>query len=214
MYSTGGLARLRNRALSPRFLELSHDDFDMVRDSAAWGLTAIYEPRFRHRLATLACCDSSFLVREAVARRLMTTPDPIAQRLGHRYLPYKFVYTEAIQLTYLFEFSITATIVWLIGCASLYDATPDLGYLRLAVGGSAAVAVGVTWGGYLVRVTRPAEIVFLAALLPVVAASGWVLLLGRDGPSVQRRRAWLALVAACYLGFVLGFLKLWGFIAA
>jgi hypothetical protein len=142
MYATGGLARLREPALSPRFLELTYDDFSEVRVSAAFGLAAIYEPSFRHRLATLACGDSDLAVREEAAQSLLETTD------------------------------------------------------------------------YLMRMTRPTEIVFLAGLLPVVAGAGWVLLLGRDGPSVQRRRAWLVLVAACYVGFVLGFLKLWGFIEA
>ena len=212
LYCTAGLTVLKDATLAPAFLELTRDPFSEVRIRAVEGLSGIYDPQFRSRLASVAWRDPSATARDTAATALMSAPDRLAQRLGRRYRPFDTapVLRDATTLVYLAAFSLTAALLGLIGAASLFSPTPDLSYLRVAAGGLASALVGAIWGGRLLSLSMGVEIALLVGALPCTAAVGWAVLRGRDGPVPARRRAWLGLIGASYVGFALGWLWLWG----
>jgi HEAT repeat protein len=213
-FCAGGLVRLGDWQDAETFLGLLRDPSEYVRTVAAAGLARTYRPDHRLPLGRLACCDDSSLVRNAAARALVDAPDPLAKRLGARYEPVRRspVATPALVLRYLLGFLLTAAVLGMIGFATVSRGTEWVGSARAAVGTFAAGVVGLVWGGSMPHVVRAVELWFVCGLLPFVGILGVVAVRARAHQRAARTRMWIGVTAACYAGFGLGWVWLWGFL--
>jgi hypothetical protein len=208
-YCSLGLAALRDRSLAPRLVELLDDRASCL--NAAAGLAGIDATAYRVRLGRMACCDASGSVRETVVRILQGSADPVARRIGRRYeKPYVRPDLElAITLRNITKFGLTAGVLAILGCLTLLPGAAGV-RVRAVPACVAAFVVGLVWGRVLPEVWLIVELEFLVLVLPLTATCGWMLVRAADGAGSPRTRSWLAIVGACYAGFAIGWVWLWG----
>jgi len=165
-------------------------------------------------LARVARGDKEVSVRDAAANWLLRSGDPLAMRLGRRYMPIALSPARqvAIELRYAVMLSVTfLAVLGIAFWALLYRRGPE--GPRRAIVALAACALGlggVLWGGSITNVTAIVEHLLLLLVVPLAGAA--VYLFGPPAKLERFRLPFITSVSAFYLGYGAGWLWLWGYL--
>jgi len=212
-YAARGLGYLGDPRATDALLAMVGDP-TFAREAAIGALGRMYEPSFRTMLARVARGDKEVSVRDAAANWLLRSGDPLAMRLGRRYMPIALSPARqvAIELRYAVMLSVTfLAVLGIAFWALLYRRGPE--GPRRAIVALAACALGlggVLWGGSITNVTAIVEHLLLLLVVPLAGAA--VYLFGPPAKLERFRLPFITSVSAFYLGYGAGWLWLWGYL--
>lgn len=215
-----GLGKIGDHRAGDPLLSALGDPEWGTRAAASAALGRIYEPRFLRPIAGVARGDSEIMTRDTAATVLIhEIHDPVGMRLGRRYKPIALSPARrgAIVMRSLVSLAVTGLLLLGVGALGTYLAGRAGGWrcwLAAGAAASAASVLGFVWGFVIENTSGSVENALLFGLVPAVGLFGFGVVVLESRQSlvrVVRRMAWLATIAAFYLGYGLGWAALWGY---